>query len=224
MSITPDAANTLRRALATAVVVPVTPYLADGNPDWDTYAALAARLIDAGISVITPNGNTGEFYALSQAEARQALETAAKVASTGGEHGAEVLAARPPHRDRDRRGPARPGSLRCPANPGIDRHQSKRVASGSRCDGETTSVGGSPMTTTSLPRIAVIGTGGTISSLGASSLDVLDYPDFGQKLTRPRHCSTGFRRPGSSPTRLRSRFARSAAPRSARPNGSNCAR
>ena len=32
------------------------------------------------------------------------------------------------------------------------------------------------------PRIAVVGTGGTISSLGASSLDVLDYPDFGQKL------------------------------------------
>ena len=35
-----------------------------------------------------------------------------------------------------------------------------------------------------LPRVAVIGTGGTISSLGASSLDVLDYPDFGQKLSR----------------------------------------
>src|SRR3984893_5168837 len=35
---------------------------------------------------------------------------------------------------------------------------------------------------TPLPRIAVIGTGGTISSLGSSSLDVLDYPDFGQKL------------------------------------------
>jgi 4-hydroxy-tetrahydrodipicolinate synthase len=92
MSLTPDAASTLRRALATAVVVPVTPYQADGNPDWDTYAALTARLIDAGISVITPNGNTGEFYALSQAEARQALETAAKVASAGGEHSAEVLA------------------------------------------------------------------------------------------------------------------------------------
>src|SRR5271168_4417590 len=40
---------------------------------------------------------------------------------------------------------------------------------------------GGPMNTT-LSRIAVIGTGGTISSLGASSLDVLDYPDFGQKL------------------------------------------
>src|SRR5215470_8739879 len=34
-----------------------------------------------------------------------------------------------------------------------------------------------------LPHISVIGTGGTVSSLGASSLDVLDYPDFGQKLT-----------------------------------------
>jgi L-asparaginase len=37
--------------------------------------------------------------------------------------------------------------------------------------------------TTTRPRIAVIGTGGTISSLGASSLDVLDYPDFGRKLS-----------------------------------------
>jgi 4-hydroxy-tetrahydrodipicolinate synthase len=88
MSLTPDAASTLRRALATAVVVPVTPYRADGNPDWDTYATLTSRLIDAGISVITPNGNTGEFYALSPAETRQALETAAKVASGK----AEVLA------------------------------------------------------------------------------------------------------------------------------------
>jgi L-asparaginase len=35
----------------------------------------------------------------------------------------------------------------------------------------------------SLPHIAVIGTGGTISSLGANSLDVLDYPDFGKKLS-----------------------------------------
>jgi 4-hydroxy-tetrahydrodipicolinate synthase len=39
------------------------------------------RLLDGGISVVTPNGNTGEFYALSQAEARLALETAAKAVS-----------------------------------------------------------------------------------------------------------------------------------------------
>ena len=32
------------------------------------------------------------------------------------------------------------------------------------------------------PIVAAIGCGGTISSLGRDSLDVLDYPDFGTKL------------------------------------------
>ncbi len=81
MSLTSAEARQLRRALATAVVVPVTPLHADQSPDWDTYAALTGRLIDGGITVITPNGNTGEFYALTQAEAGQAVETAAKVVS-----------------------------------------------------------------------------------------------------------------------------------------------
>jgi hypothetical protein len=88
MSLSPAVAETPRQALGTVVVVPVTPLHADGNPDWDACAALTRRLIDGGITVITPNGNTGEFYALSQAEARQALETAAR-ASKGQ---AELLA------------------------------------------------------------------------------------------------------------------------------------
>jgi 4-hydroxy-tetrahydrodipicolinate synthase len=88
MSLTPATAQTLRHALATVVVVPVTPLHADGSPDWDTYATLTARLIDGGISTITPNGNTGEFYALSNAEAKTALETAAKAS----EGKAELLA------------------------------------------------------------------------------------------------------------------------------------
>ena len=91
MSLTPAEARQLRRALATAVVVPVTPLHADQSPDWDSYAALTGRLIDGGITVIAPNGNTGEFYALSQAEARQAVETAAKVVS-GRDTAAELLA------------------------------------------------------------------------------------------------------------------------------------
>jgi 4-hydroxy-tetrahydrodipicolinate synthase len=66
----------LRDALATVVVVPVTPFGEDGTPDLDTYGALAGRLVESGISVLTPNGNTGEFYALTPAEARAALETA----------------------------------------------------------------------------------------------------------------------------------------------------
>jgi dihydroxy-acid dehydratase len=91
MSLTPAVAESLRQALATVVVVPVTPLLADGNPDWTAYTTLTRRLIDGGITVITPNGNTGEFYALSQAEARQVLETAA-AACTEQDPKTEVLA------------------------------------------------------------------------------------------------------------------------------------
>ncbi|MGH3254419.1 MAG: dihydrodipicolinate synthase family protein [Streptosporangiaceae bacterium] len=90
MSLAPDTTQALRTVLATAVAVPVTPLHADGTPDWDTYAKLIGRLVDAGITVITPNGNTGEFYALTQAEARQATETAAQALSGRG-HGAELL-------------------------------------------------------------------------------------------------------------------------------------
>ena len=91
MSLAPATAQALRHALVTAVVVPVTPLHADGSPDWDTYATLTGRLIDGGITVITPNGNTGEFYALSQAEARRAFEIAAEVV-TARDSATELLA------------------------------------------------------------------------------------------------------------------------------------
>jgi 4-hydroxy-tetrahydrodipicolinate synthase len=80
MSLDAATAGSLRNALKTVVVVPVTPFDADGNPDTGGYAQLATRLLDGGITVLTPNGNTGEFYTLSQAEARLVAETAAKVA------------------------------------------------------------------------------------------------------------------------------------------------
>jgi 4-hydroxy-tetrahydrodipicolinate synthase len=92
MSLDPAVAQSLRTVLATAVVVPVTPLHADGTPDWDTYAILIGRLADAGITVITPNGNTGEFYALDQAEARQAAQAAAQaVGGRGQDQTAELL-------------------------------------------------------------------------------------------------------------------------------------
>jgi 4-hydroxy-tetrahydrodipicolinate synthase len=90
MTLSPAAAETLRGALATVVVVPVTPFAEDGAPDWTTYAALTARLLDAGITVVTPNGNTGEFYALDAGEARRATEVAIKEAD--GREGVQVLA------------------------------------------------------------------------------------------------------------------------------------
>lgn len=89
MSLAPAESQALRTVLATAVAVPVTPLHADGTPDWDTYARLIGRLVDAGITVITPNGNTGEFYALSPGEARQATQAAAQALS--GRQPAELL-------------------------------------------------------------------------------------------------------------------------------------
>jgi 4-hydroxy-tetrahydrodipicolinate synthase len=72
----------LRAALRAPVVVAITPLAADGSPDLAVQSALVTRLIDGGISVVTPNGNTSEFYALTQAEARDGLEVTAKAAAT----------------------------------------------------------------------------------------------------------------------------------------------
>ncbi|OMI37475.1 dihydrodipicolinate synthase family protein [Streptomyces sparsogenes] len=71
----------LRAALADVVAIPVTPYDAEGAVDQDTYRALLRRLLDGGVKAVTPNGNTGEFYALTLAERR--LVTELTVAETG---------------------------------------------------------------------------------------------------------------------------------------------
>jgi 4-hydroxy-tetrahydrodipicolinate synthase len=76
--------QTLRNALSSVVVVPVTPFAADKSPDFATYGTLCTRLIDAGISVLTPNGNTGEFYALTAEEAQGATEAAVRAAKASG--------------------------------------------------------------------------------------------------------------------------------------------
>ncbi|WP_181808556.1 dihydrodipicolinate synthase family protein [Streptomyces shenzhenensis] len=78
----------LRARLATVVAIPVTPFQEDGRADWDTHAMLIGRLIEHGVEVVTPNGNTGEFYTLSPAETRRAVESA--VAAVDGR--AEVMA------------------------------------------------------------------------------------------------------------------------------------
>jgi 4-hydroxy-tetrahydrodipicolinate synthase len=75
---------TLVERLSTVIGIPVVPYREDGEIDHDRTATLAARLIAAGISTLTPNGNTGEFYALTPTERRAVLTTvtAARDAST----------------------------------------------------------------------------------------------------------------------------------------------
>ncbi|GAA3558823.1 dihydrodipicolinate synthase family protein [Amycolatopsis ultiminotia] len=69
-----------RRRLAGVVAIPVTPFTADGDVEADTYSQLVDRLVTSGVEVVTPNGNTGEFYALDERETQQCLEAAAKAA------------------------------------------------------------------------------------------------------------------------------------------------
>lgn len=66
--------ETQRAALAGVVAIPVTPFAEDGDVERDTYRALLRRLLDGGIQAVTPNGNTGEYYALDPAERRAVVE------------------------------------------------------------------------------------------------------------------------------------------------------
>jgi 4-hydroxy-tetrahydrodipicolinate synthase len=63
-----------RAALADVVAIPVTPFAAGGSVDTGTHRALLRRLLDGGVTTLTPNGNTGEFYALTPAERRLVTE------------------------------------------------------------------------------------------------------------------------------------------------------
>ncbi|MDX3577861.1 dihydrodipicolinate synthase family protein [Streptomyces sp. FL07-04A] len=69
--------ETQRAALADVVAIPVTPFAEDGSVDRDAHRALVRRLLDGGITTLTPNGNTGEFYALAPEERRLVLELTA---------------------------------------------------------------------------------------------------------------------------------------------------
>ncbi|MGW2648133.1 dihydrodipicolinate synthase family protein [Streptomyces sp. NPDC001393] len=63
-----------RAALADVVAIPVTPFAADGSVDTAVHRSLLRRLLDGGIRTLTPNGNTGEFYALTPEERRLVTE------------------------------------------------------------------------------------------------------------------------------------------------------
>lgn len=66
---------TLVERLSTVIGIPVVPYREDGEIDHDRTATLTARLVESGVTALTPNGNTGEFYALSPDERRAVLTT-----------------------------------------------------------------------------------------------------------------------------------------------------
>ncbi|MFJ2114439.1 MULTISPECIES: dihydrodipicolinate synthase family protein [unclassified Streptomyces] len=63
-----------RDALADVVAIPVTPFTSDDTIDTAAHRALLRRLLDGGVRTLTPNGNTGEYYALSPDERRAVTE------------------------------------------------------------------------------------------------------------------------------------------------------
>lgn len=64
----------LKAALADVVAIPVTPFAEDGSIDVPAHRVLLRRLLDGGVRIVTPNGNTGEFYALTPDERRAVTE------------------------------------------------------------------------------------------------------------------------------------------------------
>lgn len=64
----------VRNALKTVVAIPITPFNPDGGVEFGLYRSLVTRMVEGGIRVVTPNGNTSEFYSLTSVEHRRQLE------------------------------------------------------------------------------------------------------------------------------------------------------
>jgi 4-hydroxy-tetrahydrodipicolinate synthase len=74
--------------LGTVVGIPVVPYASDGGVDLALAGKLTDRLITSGLGAITPNGNTGEFYALS---ARERADVARTVVDVAGDRAVAIV-------------------------------------------------------------------------------------------------------------------------------------
>lgn len=75
----------IRDALGTVIAIPVTPFIQRDSTiyaDFQAYAHLVDRMVNGGIFVVTPNGNTSEFYSLTAQEMKQSVD--ATVAGAAG--------------------------------------------------------------------------------------------------------------------------------------------
>jgi 4-hydroxy-tetrahydrodipicolinate synthase len=65
--------DAIGESLRSVVAITVTPFNQVGQVDERAYAAVVDRMVGGGIRAVTPNGNTSEFYALSDAEVDRAV-------------------------------------------------------------------------------------------------------------------------------------------------------
>lgn len=69
----------LTRAALTGVAgIPVTPFDRHDAIAPDRQIPIIRRAIDAGVAVLTANGNTGEFYSLTASEAKAMVSATAE--------------------------------------------------------------------------------------------------------------------------------------------------
>ncbi|MDO9396761.1 MAG: dihydrodipicolinate synthase family protein [Herbiconiux sp.] len=73
--------DSLIERLSTVVGIPVVPYDESGRIDHALLGDLIRRLTASGVTALTPNGNTGEFYALAPDERRAVLRTVTDAAA-----------------------------------------------------------------------------------------------------------------------------------------------
>ena len=66
--------DVVRRNLAGVIPITLTPFTEAGEIDEPAFERVIRRLVDGGITALTVNGNTSEFYTLSPAEARRGVE------------------------------------------------------------------------------------------------------------------------------------------------------
>ncbi|KAA9148118.1 dihydrodipicolinate synthase family protein [Amycolatopsis acidicola] len=74
----------VRARLAGVVAITPTPFTAEDTIDVPACERVLGRLVDGGISVLTVNGNTGEFYTLAPAEARALVDLVAEAVPADG--------------------------------------------------------------------------------------------------------------------------------------------
>lgn len=74
----------LKDELCTVVTITVTPFTETGAIDDAAYQAVVRHVFDSGVRVLTPNGNTSEFYSLTVDEARHSLELTTALAADDG--------------------------------------------------------------------------------------------------------------------------------------------
>jgi 4-hydroxy-tetrahydrodipicolinate synthase len=71
----------IQARMKTVAAIPVTPFTQAGAVDFGLYARLVERMVEGGVRVVTPNGNTGEFYSLTAEEHKDAVRATAQAAA-----------------------------------------------------------------------------------------------------------------------------------------------